>query len=132
MRQHKDDILIGDDKWIEFISLEGRYDQAVEVDQYLNGLWPLIEKLETHCVAGCCGFDAFDFTQDGIYQALDNLNCHQLLEACTVAQNLIWSVESTVIVSTRMNNLADRHVFMQLLEHVENCIKKYCTQHEDM
>lgn len=123
MRRNKDDILIGDDKWIEFISLDGRHDQAVAIDHYLDGLWPLIQKLETQCVAACCGFDAFDFTEDAIREAVGDMNCDQLRIVLTEAKNKIEVIGSDVIVSTRMNNLADRKVLMQLLDHIERCTK---------
>ena len=57
-RDHQYDIQIGDDAWIEFISLDGRYEQAIDIDPLLGELWPLICLLETHCVADCCGMDA--------------------------------------------------------------------------
>ncbi|MEM8532220.1 MAG: DUF6331 family protein [Chloroflexota bacterium] len=69
-RTHKDDILIGPNNWITFISLEGRHSDAVCVDYYLEEVWPFLAKLETLCVAGCCGFDAFDFTTDAVIEAL--------------------------------------------------------------
>ncbi len=64
-RDRQYDIQIADDAWIEYIDIEGRYDQATDIDALLDGLWPLICRLETHCVAGCCGMDAYDFTREG-------------------------------------------------------------------
>lgn len=52
-RTHKDNILLGSDNWITFISLEDRYDEAVNVDYYLEEVWSVMAKLETMCVA-CC------------------------------------------------------------------------------
>lgn len=128
MRDHKDDILIGDDQWIQFISLDGRYQLAIEVDEHLGDLWPLIENLETYCVAGCCGFDAFDFTSDAIHSTIQGMNCLQLLRACKQAQESIAAVDSSVVVSTRMNNLADKAVMLMLLQHIENSIKAFAGQ----
>ena len=122
MRKNKDDILIGGDKWIEFISLEGRYNQALSIDHYLDGLWPLIQKLETQCVAACCGFDAFDFTEEAIREAVCDMDCNQLLVVLAEAKNNIELIDSEVLVSTRMNNLADKKVMVQLLHHIEHCI----------
>lgn len=122
MRNHRDDILIGDDQWIEFISLEGRDDRLVEIDSYLVGLWPLIERLETECVAACCGFDAFDFTSEAILAALNGLDRASLLAACDQAQHDIAHVDSSIVVSHRMNNLADKQVMLQLLAHLHRCI----------
>lgn len=122
MSDHQDDIFIGENHWIEFINLEGRYHLAVEIDPYLNDLWPLIERLETDCVAACCGFDAFDFTSEAIHMVMDGLDRARLLTACDEAQRNIRNVPSTVVVSKRMNNLADKQVMLQLIGHIHNCI----------
>ena len=123
MRNRKDDIFIGEDQWIKFISLEGRYELAIETDQFLEDLWPLVQNLETHCVAECCGFEAFDFTPEAIHSAMRGMNRSQLLRACKQAQEGIAAVDSTVVVSARMNNLADKAVMLQLVGHIESCIQ---------
>jgi len=37
-RDHQYDIQLGDDAWIEFISLDGRYEQAIDIDPLLGEL----------------------------------------------------------------------------------------------
>ncbi|MCA8986594.1 MAG: hypothetical protein KDA78_03080 [Planctomycetaceae bacterium] len=125
MRDRKVDILIGDNRWIEFISLNGRHDFAVDIDQYMVGLWPLIERLETNCVADCCGFGAFNFTANFIHAMIDGLDCAELLAACDQAQRDITNVASSVVVSNRMNNLSDKRVMLRLIEHIQNCIHSH-------
>ncbi|MDN2714282.1 DUF6331 family protein [Janthinobacterium sp. SUN120] len=120
-RDRQYDIQIGDDAWIEFISLDGRYDQAIDIDALLNGLWPLICRLETYCVAGCCGMDAFDFTPEGIAAALVDLDRAQLHAACAQARIAVAAAASDVFTSNTLNHMADKRVFLQLLEHVERC-----------
>ena len=115
-------IQIGDDAWIDFIDLDGRYDQAIDIDALLGELWPLICRLETHCVAGCCGMDAFDFTQAGIAAALLELDRAQLHAACAQARSAVAAAASDVFMSNTMNHMADKRVFLQLLEHIDRCI----------
>ena len=119
-RQH--DIQIGDETWIEFISLDGRYDQAIDIDALLDGLWPLICRLETHCDAGCCGMDAYDFTREGVATALLELDRAQLHAACVAAKAAVMAVASDVLTSAAMNHFADKRVFLQLLAHLDECI----------
>ena len=69
-RPRKNDIRIGDGQWIDFIGIDGRHNEAVEIDHLLTGLFPLWQGLERHCEAACCGFDAFDFSQDSIASAI--------------------------------------------------------------
>ena len=115
-------IQIGDDAWIDFIDLDGRYDQAIDIDGLLGELWPLICRLETRCAAGCCGMDAFDFTQAGIAAALLELDRAQLHAACAQARSAVAAAASDVFLSNTMNHMADKRVFLQLLEHIGRCI----------
>eukprot|EP01133_Synstelium_polycarpum_P021043 gene21043-25268_t len=121
-RDRQYDIQIADDRWIEFIDLDGRYDQAIDIDALLGELWPLICRLETHCVAGCCGFDAYDFTRAAIDTALLELDRAQLHAACAAAAAAVTAVASDVLLSNTMNHFADKRVFLQLLEHLDACI----------
>jgi hypothetical protein len=130
-RDRQYDIQIDDDAWIEFISLEGRYTQAIDIDALLEGLWPLICSLETFCAAGCCGIEAFDFTRVAIDTALLDLDSAldraQLHAACTQAQRAVAAAASDVLRSNTMNHLADKRVFLQLLEHMDRCITSQAT-----
>lgn len=121
-RDRQYDIQIGDDTWIDFINLEGRYAQAIDIDALLEGLWPLICRLETYCVAGCCGMDAYDFTREAIAAALADLDRAQLQAACAQARGAVAAAASDVFTSNTMNHMADKRVFLQLLEHIERCI----------
>ena len=121
-RDRQYDIQIGDDAWIEFIDLDGRYAQAIDIDALLGELWPLICRLETHCVAGCCGMDAYDFTRDGIATALLELDRAHMHAACAAARAAVTAVASDVLTSGTMNHVADKRVFLQLLDHLGACI----------
>ena len=121
-RDRQDDIQIGDDAWIEWISLDGRYEQAVDIDPLLGELWPLICLLETHCVADCCGMDAYDFTREAVNTALLELDRAKLHAACAQAHSAVAAAASDVLLSNTMNHYADKRVFLQLLEHLDECI----------
>ena len=121
-RDHQYDIQIAEDAWIEHIDLGERYAQAVGIDEHLEGLWPLICRLETHCVAGCCGIDAFDFTRAGVAAALLELDPAQLHAACAQARGAVAAAASDVFMSNTLNHIADQRVFLQLIEHLDRCI----------
>ena len=121
-RNRQYDIQIADDAWIEYIDIAGRYDQAIDIDALLDGLWPLICRLETHCVAGCCGMDAYDFTREGVATALLKLDRAQLHAACAAARIAVAATASDVLLSNTMNHYADKRVFLQLIEHLDECI----------
>ena len=121
-RNRQYDIQIGDDAWIEFIDLDGRYDQAIDIDALLDVLWPLICRLETYCAAGCCGMDAYDFTREAVAAALLELDRAQLHAACAAARIAVAATASDVLLSNTMNHYADKRVFLQLIEHLDECI----------
>lgn len=121
-RNRQYDIQIADDAWIEYIDIAGRYDHAIDIDALLDGLWPLICRLETHCDAGCCGMDAYDFTREGVATALLELDRAQLHAACAAARIAVAATASDVLLSNTMNHYADKRVFLQLIEHLDECI----------
>jgi len=45
----------------------------VDIDPELKALEPMWRALETSCVAGCCGLDAFDFSPENIASAAGHL-----------------------------------------------------------
>lgn len=122
-RPHQDDIPIGDGLWIDFVKLEGRYHEAVEVDPLLVDLLPLWQGLERHCEAACCGFDAFDFSPNAIASARRGMNTSDLIRLLSNAIRAIEALETTVVVSRRLNNFADKKTFLALLKHLRACIQ---------
>ena len=121
-RNHQYDIQIAEDAWIEYIDIGERYAQAVSIDEHLDGLWPLICRLETLCAAGCCGMDAFDFTREGIAAALLELDRARLRAACAQSRSAVAAAASDVFTSDTMNHVADKRVFLQLLAHIDRCL----------
>ncbi|BCS88308.1 DUF6331 family protein [Pseudodesulfovibrio sediminis] len=120
---NKDDIPIGESSWIEFIDLADRQGEAVQVDSLLVKLFPLWEALEQHCVAECCGFDAFDFYPNAIVSAATGMDLNELHETLSNAISDIEALETTIVVSDRLNNYADKKTFLALLAHIKSCVQ---------
>ncbi|MDG0795731.1 DUF6331 family protein [Pectobacterium punjabense] len=115
-------ISIGDDDCIVLPDLTGRYQQAVDVDYLLEGLLPLWAVIETECVAGCCGFDAFDFYADTIYAAGKKLKPAEFGHLLHYAIEQITLLDTTVVSSCELNNLADKQAFIALLQHIRTSL----------
>ena len=124
--EHKNDILIADGVWIEVMDLAGCYAQAHEVDPYLHGLWQLLARLETQCVASCCGFDAYDFSGAAVHAALDapGADATAWRKALAEAMQAIAAAPEALVSST-MNNYVDRRALLQLLAHLDSSISAY-------
>jgi hypothetical protein len=116
----KNAILLGAGKWIEHIDLTGRYGAAVNVDLLLKGLEPVWSALETECVAGCCGFDAFDFSAENIAIATAKLNSAVVCAQLSKLRLELGSLGADVVVSQRLNNYADQRVFDALIAHLQS------------
>ena len=124
--EHKNDILIADGVWIEVMDLAGCYAQAHEVDPYLHGLWQLLARLETQCVASCCGFDAYDFSCAAVHAALDAPGAEATAWRKALAQATQAVAKAPeVLVSSTMNNYVDRRALLQLLAHLDSSISAY-------
>lgn len=119
---HKNAIQIADDEWIAAGEHDGDYAAAIDIDAYFTGLWPLIDRLETTCVADCCGFDAYDFTRAGVAEALHGLDHTAQATACQQASTALAASAGDIFVSPRMNNYASKQMLLQLLAHLASCI----------
>ncbi|VWB71475.1 hypothetical protein BLA13014_03245 [Burkholderia aenigmatica] len=120
-KPHKNDISIGPDRWIEFGDLTGEQAQAVAIDPCLAGIMPLLDALETDCVAECCGIDAFVFWPDEIAGAVgtrDRAALVQLADELLTVQCSIDALPSDLVVSTRMNQYFPKAVMLELLAHL--------------
>ncbi|MEQ9947799.1 DUF6331 family protein [Pectobacterium aroidearum] len=118
----EDFIPVGDNDRIVLPDLTGRYQQAVNIDYLLEGLLPLWAVIETECVAACCGFDAFDFSADTIYAVARKLEPAEFSHSLHKAIEQITLLDTTVISSTYLNNLADKQAFITLLQHIRTSL----------
>ncbi|OXI84408.1 hypothetical protein CFB40_25635 [Burkholderia sp. AU31652] len=124
-KPHKDDISIGPDRWIEFGDLSGGHAHAATIDACLAEVMPLIDALETNCVAECCGIDAFGFWPDEIKVAVatrDRDALARLADDLLTVQHSIDALPSDFVVSTRMNQYFRKAVVVELLAHIRTTV----------
>ncbi|VWB89879.1 DUF6331 family protein [Burkholderia lata] len=132
-KPHKDDISIGPDRWIEFGDLSGGQAQALAIDPCLAEVMPLIDALETDCVAACCGIDAFGFWPDEIAVAVGSRErdaLARLADDLLSVQRSIDSLPSDLVVSTRMNQYFRKAVVLELLAHIRTTIDAIRSQRD--
>ncbi|MDF3080336.1 DUF6331 family protein [Burkholderia sola] len=122
---HKNDIGIGPDRWIACGDLAGGHAQAIDVDPHLAAVMPLIDALEIHCVAGCCGIDAFGLWPDDIAVALDTWEpdaVTRLVDDLLSVQHAIEALPSDIVVSMRINQYFRKTVMLELLAHIRTTV----------
>ncbi len=136
----QNDIPIGHSRAISWVSLEGRYDTAVSIDDLMpdaDWFWPA---LEGHCVSDCCGIDAFDLTEEGIRWAAGadvrppgaiSWRPDERGDPALLAQQLDETIAkirelNVDVVSSRtvFNQLFDSSVFVELIRHIADVLRE--------
>lgn len=119
-------IATGPDTWIDHVELTVPYGQAVAIDDLLADLADLAAMwaaLETYCVAGCCGFDAFDFSADGVAASLSKVNAARTCEALATLRENLLALRANAVSSNRLNMFCDKNEFLELLGHLDRCYR---------
>lgn len=109
------DISIARGRWLRVRPVTA--DVGHEIDDVLEESMPIWDALETECVAGCCGIEAFCFWPEGLAQSrralreVDVVQVLQRLRDVVAAGN-----DDDVLVSTRLNTLFVRASLVELLD----------------
>src|SRR5262245_2403335 len=125
-RPHKNDISIGQDRWITFGDLAGGQARAVQIDPQLAPVMPFLESLETECVVDCCGIDAFGLWPEQVEKAVGTLRQRErdrLVTSLLSVQDEIGRLPSDTLISTRMNQYFRKEVFLEVLAHIRGVIE---------
>jgi hypothetical protein len=120
-KSNPNDISIGNNKWIKFIKLEDHHN-AIELDDILKPIEPFLTSLETHCVAECCGIDAYALWPEDIASAAKQSEIPQLSGSIDAVRQRIAQTDGNSFVSHRMNNYFERQTLLQLIDHIAHCV----------
>ncbi|MBT1696054.1 hypothetical protein KK083_04140 [Fulvivirgaceae bacterium PWU4] len=113
------DISTGKDKVIKWIGFDACNDSDIfEIDDLLKPSFDFWDKLETQCMAACCGIDAYSFWEEDIRNAIKGCDKPQLTSTLKYTKAEILQSNRTVVSSSRLNNLFHKHVFIQLIDHI--------------
>jgi Family of unknown function (DUF6331) len=116
--KHRDDISIGPDEWIAFVDINGRHAEAVDLDPMILPMGEFWASLETQCVAGCCGTDAFSFWPEDIERVRRQLPGALIHDQLVQLKHFVQDSRADVFVSHRLNQYFHRQVMTQLLDHL--------------
>jgi len=111
------DICIGQDKWIKWIEID-QCEIAIEIDSAIKPTEQLWDYLETQCVRLCCGIDAYAFWPTDIERAKALLNNPNIKNEFIELRKKILSINEDIISSSYLNNLFNKVVFIELLDHI--------------
>jgi hypothetical protein len=118
------DISIAENNWIKWIEFDPIDDNAIlEVDSLLEPTFDFWDGLETECVAGCCGIDAFAFWEDDIMRSSNKVDTTQLVGDLKNVKTALIKSAKTIVLSNKLNNLLDKEVFIKLVDHILTTIE---------
>jgi len=112
------DISIGENQWIDWVEFDALAANPTDIDNLLKPTIDFWKKLETECVAPCCGIDAFAFWPADIEKASANFDDKWIILELTKLKKGISEIDNSVIVSTLLNQLIHKNVFLRLLDHL--------------
>ena len=117
------DINIGQDKWIRFVDISNRpYELSISIDHLISPMESFWSALETNCVAGCCGIDAFSLWPEDIQGVSSSQDAQAISLGLESLGEFVEKSIADTFVSSRLNNLFDRRVLLALIQHLQGCI----------
>lgn len=111
------DISIGQDKWIKWVEWDSN---AIvrDIDFEIKTTESFWKYLETQCVSACCGIDAFALWTEDILNAKTLLGNPNIKNEFISLKKKIEAINENVVRSSYLNNLFEKNVFIQLLNHI--------------
>src|SRR2546430_2761473 len=104
-KPNPNDISIGQDKWITFVDISNRpYERAVSIDHLISPMESFWSALETNCVAGCCGIDAFSLWPEDLEAASSSQERKAIASALASLREFVEKSDADTFVSSRLNN----------------------------
>jgi hypothetical protein len=120
----KNDIAIGPDKWISWISFDSDCNLSDRIDSLFDPAWYFWQNLETECVAQCCGIAAFDFYPENIFKAAKGLETGEILTTLKKIKSGLEQLDEPVIVVSKLNQYFAKPVFISLLNHIIDTLEQ--------
>jgi Family of unknown function (DUF6331) len=114
----KYDIHIGETERIHWVEFDTSCKDLFEVDYIIakhDDFWTF---LQIFCVPDCCGLEAFRFYPADIVNASNQVDKKLLKDDLAKLKQDLLSSEKDIIISSRLNNLVDKTVFIKLLGHI--------------
>lgn len=112
------DIYIGETERIPWVDFDPAGNNLFEIDYIVakhDDFWTF---LQIFCVPECCGIDAFRFYPDDIKNAAVHADKELLKSDLSALKNDLLRSDKKIVISSRLNNLIDKTVFIKLLNHI--------------
>ncbi|TCC90215.1 hypothetical protein EZ428_13115 [Pedobacter frigiditerrae] len=115
--ENTSDISIGKDKWIKWVDWDSNA-VVCDIDVEITTTEPFWRYLETQCESACCGIGAYAFWTKDILNAKTLLGNPNIKNEFVDLKEKVEAINGNVVCSDYLNNLFDKNVFIQLLDHI--------------
>ncbi len=104
-------------KYIKLENFEGPF---LEIDDLLEPCSIFFEQLETECVSGCCGVDAFDFSETAIANVVktDLQIRYSTMNALKSLKEIIKKSDKAGFISKKLAFDASKNTWLNLIDHI--------------
>jgi hypothetical protein len=124
-RSGKYDVRLDDDHWFPWLDIAGREATAMDIDQQLTpALRDLFACLESFCVSGCCGIDAYDLSVKNDTYAISLTVASDL----TSLRQYVSTCSQDVFRSHYLNNYFHREVLLAVIDHLIQRVECHLTK----
>lgn len=108
--------------WVTTSPFIPRPEEVLDVDAILGEVGSLWRALETRCVAGCCGLDAFDFSADAVRGVIALEEREPLGAKLADIERRIVGGPATHIKSERLGVRCARGEIVEVLEELRRAL----------
>ena len=116
--ENKSDIHIGETERIHWVEFDTSSNDLIDVDYIVAKHDDFWAYLQIFCVPDCCGLDAFRFYPEDIKNAASHVDKELLKSDLSKLKIDLLSSEKNIIISSKLNNLVDKTVFIRLIDHI--------------
>ena len=118
VNENKSDIHIGETERIHWVEFDASSNDLFDVDYIVGKYDDFWTFLQIFCVPDCCGLDAFRFYPNDIVNAASHIDKGALKQDLSKLKLELVDSDKEIIISSRLNNLVDKNVFIKLLDHI--------------
>ena len=122
----RNDIFLDKDMWLKWVEIQPNND-AINLDDLMgNSIKEFFISLETECVSGCCGIDAFDMSTENIDKWFKGDVGHVISDFNHLVK-VLNDKNNDLVISSHLNNFFDKSVFVELCNYLTGILKSRIT-----
>ncbi len=112
----------GPNAWVMTAAVGLNPADVFQIDELLHDRWDIWQAMETSCVAGCCGLDAFDFGVDAVRLAVPATKRVAFASELVALEHRVVASGVSNLVSTRFSTTFNCGEFVEALHEIQRSL----------